>query len=494
MKGEKRMKTFLMAGLVVTFIFALSCSESGREIDAEKLQKRGDGIYYAINEEEPYSGKVVEFYDRGRKKSEQTFKNGKFHGLTTTWDFHGQKKSEVGYENGMKSGPYRIWYGKGQLEVEGTYKDGKEDGKWVFWYFGGQRLFGYVNRQKQKECNYKNGMLDGQWVSWYENGQKEKEGAYKNGKEDGNWTFWYVNKQKQRECNYQEGVPDGQWVSWYENGQQEKEGSYKDGKEHGKWVFWYTNGQKQRECNYREGLPDGQWVSWYDNGQKQREGIYDHGNPQGSWDVWTEDGWKLDLVKDIDGNSYQTIMIGAQVWMVENLKVTRYRNGDPIPHVTDNNQWSNRASGAYCNYNNNASNAATYGRLYNWYAVNDARGLAPAGWRVPTDTDWQKLIDYLGGSSVAGGKLKETGTAHWNSPNTGATNKSGFKALPGGMRYGYAGNFFSIGGEGLWWSAREGSSSHAWSRRLSYDNSGISRYDGYFGSKQNAFSVRCIRD
>ena len=192
---------------------------------------------------------------------------------------------------------------------------------------------------------------------------------------------------------------------------------------------------------------------------------------------------------DIDGNIYETVIIGDQEWMAENLKVTRYRNGDDIEYVTDNDQWANLSTGAYCYYNNDANNSDTFGSLYNWYAVNDSRGLAPEGWRVPTDDEWQTLVDYLGGSSVAGGKMKEAGTAHWNSPNTGATNESGFTALPGGYRSGN-GNFFNLGNNGYFWSATEYSTYYAWSRELSYNYAQVYRYY----NKQHGFSVRCIRD
>ncbi len=134
----------------VMFIFSLSCSESNREIKSEHLQKRGDGLYYAINEEKPYSGKVVEFYKSGQKRMELTFKNGKLHGLSTRWVSNGQKKSEIGYRNAEQTGPYRTWYKNGQQEKEGAYKAGKEDGPWVFWY---------LNGQKQRECAYKDGVL-----------------------------------------------------------------------------------------------------------------------------------------------------------------------------------------------------------------------------------------------------------------------------------------------------------------------------------------------
>jgi len=194
---------------------------------------------------------------------------------------------------------------------------------------------------------------------------------------------------------------------------------------------------------------------------------------------------------DIDSNIYPTVKIGDQWWMAENLKVTRYRNGDDIPIVTDDTEWKNLTTGAYCNYNNNSDNADIYGRLYNWYAVNDSRNIAPLGWHVPSDEEWQTLIDYLGGESVAGGKLKETGTTHWNSPNEGATNESGFAALPGGDRY-YYGAFNSLGTLAYFWSSTEYNlSSHAWYRLLGYYSADVTRTSN---RKRDGFSVRLVRD
>jgi uncharacterized protein (TIGR02145 family) len=198
-----------------------------------------------------------------------------------------------------------------------------------------------------------------------------------------------------------------------------------------------------------------------------------------------------ETVTDIDGNTYQTVTIGSQVWMAENLKVTHYRNGDEIPNVTNGTDWGNLTTGAYCNYNNNVSNVAVYGRLYTWDAVNDSRNIAPAGWHVPSDAEWQTLVDYLGGQTIAGGKMKETGTAHWNSPNTGATNESGFSALPGGNRDSI-GAFVAQGSNALFWSSTEGDTCGAWGRSLSYEVSAVGQHN--YGHKQNGFSVRCVKD
>lgn len=196
-------------------------------------------------------------------------------------------------------------------------------------------------------------------------------------------------------------------------------------------------------------------------------------------------------VTDYDGNVYHTVIIGTQVWMVENLKTTHYRNGTAIPNVTDVSAWNSLTAGAYCNYNNNANNVATYGRLYNWYAVNDSRNIAPEGWHVATDEEWTGLTDLLGGESVAGGKLKEAGTLHWPSPNTGATNEVGFSALGGGYRSNTA-SYIGFGGIGSWWCSTESSITDAWARGIFNDAVNVDR-GGYY-EKMMGFSVRCVRD
>ncbi len=203
------------------------------------------------------------------------------------------------------------------------------------------------------------------------------------------------------------------------------------------------------------------------------------------------DPTRYGTMTDQDGNTYKTITIGTQTWMAENLRVTKYRNGDPIPNVTDDTAWENLSTGAYCTYEHTTDKdkIATYGRLYNWYAVNDSRNIAPAGWHVPTDDEWTTLTTYLGGEEVAGGKMKEIGTTHWESPNTGATNESGFTALPGGYRYS-DGTFYVIGYTGYWWSAIEVSLHFAWYRLLFYSNSNVFRN---YLSHELGFSVRCVK-
>ena len=206
-------------------------------------------------------------------------------------------------------------------------------------------------------------------------------------------------------------------------------------------------------------------------------------------------------VTDIDGNVYQTVTIGTQVWMAENLKVTHYRNGDAIPNVTDETTWQSLTTGAYCEYDNDVNSVATYGRLYNWHAVADMRNIAPAGWHVASDAEWKQLEMYLGMSQTEsdqtgwrgtdeGGKLKEIGTVHWISPNTGATNESGFTALPGGYRS-LGGVYYDVGAHAVFWSSTENSSGFAWCRNVGNTYSGVHRFDG---GEEDGFSVRCVKD
>jgi uncharacterized protein (TIGR02145 family) len=198
-------------------------------------------------------------------------------------------------------------------------------------------------------------------------------------------------------------------------------------------------------------------------------------------------------VSDVDGNNYNTVQIGAQCWTQSNLKVSKYRNGDNIPTGLSNTAWENTTAGAYAIFNNDPVNDGLYGKLYNHYAVTDTRGLCPTGWHVPTDGEWTTLETFLGGSSVAGGTLKSTATqptpGGWLSPNTGATNSSGFSAGPGGLRFGY-GDFGNVGNFGDWWSSSLSGPS-AWNRILSFNDGGIFRN---FINRASGFSVRCLRD
>lgn len=197
------------------------------------------------------------------------------------------------------------------------------------------------------------------------------------------------------------------------------------------------------------------------------------------------------IVYDIDGNLYHTIKIGNQIWMKENLKVTRYRNGDTIFNVGDNNLWVKLKTGALCNYDNNENYKEIYGLLYNWYALGDTRNIAPEGWHVPSNEEITALADYLGGYQIAGSKMKEADTIHWQSPNTGADNSSGYSALPGGTRYGTDGSFGGIASYALFWTTSSNSPDFSFKYSLDYDKSELI-HNYYY--KFVGYSVRCIKD
>ena len=191
---------------------------------------------------------------------------------------------------------------------------------------------------------------------------------------------------------------------------------------------------------------------------------------------------------DIENNVYNSVTIGTQVWMKENLKTTKTNDNNSIPNITENNAWGNSNSPGYCWYNNEKDkNRDNYGALYNWYAVNTGK-LCPVGWHVPSDYEWNTLITYLGGSDVAGGKMKESGTLFWISPNTGATNESGFSARGGGQR---SESFSGQMESGIWWSATAQDYPFAWETVVSYNGTNASRW---FLDKPRGFSVRCIKD
>ena len=195
-------------------------------------------------------------------------------------------------------------------------------------------------------------------------------------------------------------------------------------------------------------------------------------------------------VFDVNNNQYQTVIIGTQVWMKENLNVTKYRNGDPVLQANEDSRWESLEEGAFCHYQNNEKNSKIYGKLYNWFAVNDQRGLCPKGWHIPSDEEWQALAEFLGGDKAAGDKMKETGHKHWAEPNTGADNSSGFSALPAGGRDEY-GQFIIDKYGGHWWSSTEDGTIDVWVRSI-YLNYGSLLRDSY--NKKSGFSVRCLKD
>ncbi|MBT3935160.1 MAG: hypothetical protein HOF35_12945 [Bacteroidetes bacterium] len=222
-------------------------------------------------------------------------------------------------------------------------------------------------------------------------------------------------------------------------------------------------------------------------------------------DAIYDDGSCSNIINDIDGNYYETVIIGEQEWMAENLKVTHYRNGDEIPTGFNGSDWSELSTGAFAVYNDDPANADTYGNLYNWYAADDDRGICPDEWHIPTDEEWMELEMYLGMSYEDAQNVLWRGTDQgsqlagsadlWNSgelENDPQFGSSGFIALPGGHREEFDGNYYSIGNNGYFWSKTEYGNNNAWHRIVSNNNSEIFR--NFASSPYYGFSIRCLKD
>jgi len=197
-----------------------------------------------------------------------------------------------------------------------------------------------------------------------------------------------------------------------------------------------------------------------------------------------------ETLTDVDGNVYKTIKIGNQIWMAENLRTTKYLNGNPIYQLRDAKSWSTTQDGAYCTYNNDSVYLKDYGRLYNWHAVSDPRGLAPEGWHIPRPEEIATLIEYLKGDTIAAGKMKIDNINFWLGENS-STNESGFSALPGGYRFGDDGSFHTLGSNGYWWTSTQSYEIFSWSARVFEAFADVNRDKAYMNY---GLSVRCIKN
>lgn len=198
-----------------------------------------------------------------------------------------------------------------------------------------------------------------------------------------------------------------------------------------------------------------------------------------------------ETITDADGNVYHTVTIGTQTWLVENLRTTTYRNGDPIANLQEDALWASATQGAWADYANNAAIVPSKGKLYNWLAVSDSRRIAPTGFHIATVAEWEILIAQLGGEAVAGGAMKEAGLDHWADPNTGATNSSGFTALPTGFRS-PDGSFSGLSGYGYYWSATENfTQTSAWYFGMNMYSAGIEKAIEF---EKTGLAVRCVKD
>ncbi len=199
-------------------------------------------------------------------------------------------------------------------------------------------------------------------------------------------------------------------------------------------------------------------------------------------------------ISDVEGNQYKTVVIGTQEWMAENLKTTKYNDGSKITNITEAVKWGDDTLGAWCYYNNDATNNTKYGKLYNWYAVsptkNGGKNVCPTGWHLPTADEWNVLTEYLGGDTIAGNKMKEVGTTSWKITNNKITNASLFTGLPGGVRNN-EGNFFEFGTMGTWWTSDEYFTGFAFYNTMQITDSQLT---SLFIFEKNGLSVRCLKD
>jgi len=244
------MKIFVIVFLGIFFCSCTKESAIEREINQAQMQER-HGIYYAVNESKPYTGKLIRVYNNGQKESEFHIKDGKLSGLTMDWYPNGQKKAEQYYKGGLKEGKWTEWYESGQKKGEEYYRNGVAYGKWTEWYENG--------KMKGEEF-YKDGVREGTWTEWYENGQKRYESLFENGIRNsiGYYGNGQLRSKDQLKWKSVKGLPDwyqdGPSTYWYENGQKIWEGYYKDGMKEGKWTYWYKNGDIKSEESYKSGI------------------------------------------------------------------------------------------------------------------------------------------------------------------------------------------------------------------------------------------------
>ena len=386
----------------------------------------------------------------------------------------------------------------GLVERNGlTYEVNSEtpfSGKSVEYFDGGDVI--------HESISYQDGLRHGSSIEWYENGQIKMEMKFKDGLESGETNLWYENGQLWAETSWENGKINGTFMSWRENGQPDTEEHYKNDSLQGTKKTWHENGQLATESKFENGELDGIFNRWYENGVLAETGKFKSGQKVGAWTYRDQDG-QIGVL-DIDGNVYKTVVIGDQVWMAENLKVTHYRDGDPISKDVSKYFWMYTSNGSYCNYDNNEDKADSYGALYNWFAIEDSRNIAPEGWHVATDEEWKQLEVFLGmdveeanesegigrGSNI-GAKLKTTNI--WSKDDDGlqnGTNESGFSALPAGYRTSQ-GDFLFEGFTGNFWTASENGKKYAWDRSLTNWYTTINRN---YADKESGMSVRCVKD
>ncbi|OUS01057.1 hypothetical protein A9Q86_09950 [Flavobacteriales bacterium 33_180_T64] len=395
-----------------------------------------------------------------------------------------------------------------------------------------------VNAQEQIKRYYNNGQLKsigsydqstsdygikiGEWKTYYENGQLKSIGshkrlsAYNSKTEHGEWKFYYDNGQLSEISSYSFGRKKGKSKTYYKNGKLKESVSYKSNsaigrtKKIGAYKLYFENGQLSQTGNYADDetwfsdVKTGEWKHYYKNGKIKSTETFSSGNligelkhdPDNDTDNKSSESGNIDKHEVItknhpdyntDKNDFKSVKIGNQIWMSKNLNVSNFRNGDPILHAKSKEAWDKAGENgtpAWCYYENEPNNGAILGKLYNWYAVNDERGLAPLGWYIPSDDEWTELTDNLGGKENAGIKMKSM--IMWNDYKN-KREKGLFEGLPGGIRL--KGNFKNGGIKGKaahWWSSTD-----TWYRSITYYAEYVVR-SGW--NKDTGISVRCLKE
>ncbi len=430
---------------------------------------------FEINNSQKNGQGILTFPDGSVYEGEN--KDGKRNGSGTLTFSNGSKY--VGeFKDDIISGQGTLTFPDGSSYI-GNFK--KNDALKNNFQRNGQGTLEWANGSKYiGEWKYDN--MNGQGTLEYLDGSKYI-GEWKDDKRSGHGTLTFLNGSKY----------DGEWRDNLQNGNgtytfpsgENYVGEYKDGKMHGHGTYTLSNGEKYiGEFKYGKmhghgtytapsgSKYDGEWI----DDKRSGYGIYTSSNGskyEGEWKDNRENGFGILTTKDgkkinkgIFKNGWNfkklttvndSIKIGSQTWSQQNLNIEKFRNGDVIPHAQSESDWvkaGEKMQPAWCYYNNDKINGLKYGKLYNWYAVHDPRGLAPIGWHIPTDDDWSRLTTFLGGRDKAGSKLKDTASYNWTNPNTDATNESGFAAIAGGVRT-YEGKFADIGEYGYWWSSTE---------------------------------------
>ncbi|NQY30777.1 MAG: hypothetical protein HRT69_15065 [Flavobacteriaceae bacterium] len=407
---------------------------------------------------------------------------------------NGQLKSIGSYDQstsdyGVKKGEWKTYYENGQLKSIGSHK----------------RLGSYNSKTKH-----------GEWKFYYDNGQLSEISSYSFGRKKGKLKTYYKNGELKESASYKSNSVIGRtkkigaYKLYFENGQLSQTGNYADDEnwssdvKTGEWKYYYKSGQLQLFGNLIDGRETGLWKKFYESGRIKSTETFSNGNligelkhyPDNDNDSKSSESSNIDKQEVItknhpdyntDKNDFKSVKIGNQIWMSKNLNVSNFRNGDPILHAKSKEAWDKAGetgTPAWCYYENEPNNGAILGKLYNWYAVNDDRGLAPLGWHIPSDDEWTELTDNLGGKEKAGIKMKSM--IMWNDYEN-KREKGLFEGLPGGIRL--KGNFKNGGIKGKaahWWSSTD-----TWYRSIIYYAEYVVR-SGW--KKETGISVRCLKE